>query len=166
VVQQLSVEVRFFNNYINILENSKTLRFTFDLGSIQCGVKKTFQKFYFFSRFSASDPSLPAEVALIDLQRTQLGRIGFDLTYFLSSSASPLQREQHFDALLGLYYRTFCSELGMLGIEQIPLTFDELLQEYDACFPYGFAMGLLHTQVVFFHNPRLKKLLTNFSDFV
>ncbi len=105
----------------------------------------------FFPRYESSDSKTPAEIALIDLQGTQLGRVGIELVYFIISSSSPEQRVLHFDRLMHLYYDTFCSELEQLQFEGIvPFTYEELLVEYDSCYAFGFGLGCMHIQVKYF----------------
>ena len=72
-----------------------------------------------------------------------------ELTYFLCSSASHNQRKQHFDDLIQFYFDQFNKELKDLGSDfKAPFSLEELKQEYDDCFEYGFVMGCGHSQVL------------------
>ena len=86
----------------------------------------------------------------VDLQGTRLGRPGLELAYFFCSSTSPMQRKNYFEDLLRFYYNQFCEELKSLGGPSEPcFSLDELKKEYDECYPYGFIMGCMHSQVGF-----------------
>ncbi len=100
-------------------------------------------------RYSSLESETPTEIVLIDLQGTQLGRLGVELAYFMISSTSPKQREEHLDGLLHFYYDALCNELTSLGHEGKPhFSFDDLLQDFNACYALGFTTGCLHTQVI------------------
>ena len=91
----------------------------------------------------------PTHLALIDLQITRLGRPGMDLAYFLCSSTSPNQRKQHFDDLIQFYHDQFTQELKDLqGDFKAPFSLEELKQEYNDCYKFGFIMGCGHSQVL------------------
>ena len=99
-------------------------------------------------RYSTEGSSDPTDVAILDLQNTRLGRAGVELAYFFCSSTSPQQRKSHFEDLLKLYYDCFYTELNNLGDNSEPFfTFDDLKEEYNDCFSYGFILGCMHAQV-------------------
>jgi hypothetical protein len=59
-----------------------------------------------------------------------------------------MQRKYHFEELLKFYYNRFCEELKNLGGSSKPIfTYAELKKEFDDCYPYGFIMGCMHSQV-------------------
>jgi len=73
---------------------------------------------------------------------------GLELAYFFCSSTSPQQRREHFQTLLKLYYNQFCEELKSLGDKAGEyFTYDALLEDFDECYPFGFIMGCVHSQV-------------------
>ena len=86
---------------------------------------------------------------IVDLQNTKLGRPGIELAYFFCSTTSPEQRKGHMDELLQLYYSDFHQQLTQLGsgCEKTCYTFEELRDEVNECYAYGFIMGCLHSQV-------------------
>jgi hypothetical protein len=87
-------------------------------------------------------------VKFIDLQGLQLGRLGVELSYFMMTSSSPAQRENRLNDLLRLYYDTLQVELENLGYGAgSPFTFEELLEEFHECLPFGFLFGCNHTMV-------------------
>lgn len=94
---------------------------------------------------------------MLDLQNSKLGRPGLELAYFFCSSTSPEQRKLHLVDLLELYYDEFNQQLTQLGggIEEAVYTFEDLLEDFNECYSYGFILGCLHSQV---------KLLIGFSE--
>ena len=95
------------------------------------------------------DSKDPTDVIMVDLQNTRIGRPGIELAYFFCSSTSPQQRKDHFEELLRVYYDSFFEELRNLGNTSEPyFTFEDLKQEYDECYNYGFIMGCMHAQVM------------------
>ena len=102
-----------------------------------------------FIRYPTDGSKDPTDVAMVDLQGTRLGKPGIELAYFFCSSTSPDQRKEHFEELLQLYYNQLSFDLQRLGDNQIPcFTFEELKQEYDECYAWGFLMGCLQSQVL------------------
>ena len=107
-----------------------------------------FDLMIFLCRYSTKNQSDPTDVSIVDLQGTRLGRPGVELAYFFCSSASPQQRKDHFQTLLKFYYNEFSNQLKSLGYNaESYLTFDELLTDFDECYPYGFITGCIHAQV-------------------
>ena len=101
-------------------------------------------------RYSNDSRADPTDVIIVDLQNTKLGRPGIELAYFFCSSTSPEQRKEHLDELLKLYYDEFFQQLTQLGggCEKIVYTFEELKEEVNECYAFGFIMGCLHSQVI------------------
>ena len=88
------------------------------------------------------------DVKILDLQNTRLNRPGMELSYFFCSSTSPQQRKSHFEDLLKLYYDCFFEELKNLGDDSEPFfTLEDLQEEYNECFAFGFILGCMHAQV-------------------
>ena len=100
-------------------------------------------------RFSADNRADPAEVMILDLQNTRLGRPGCELTYFFCSSISYELRKDHLDELLRFYYDEFSEQLIQLGgdVFNACYTFEELKKDFDDCYSFGFVMGCLHSHV-------------------
>ena len=99
-------------------------------------------------RYSSVENKDPTDVAIVDLQNTRIGRPGMELSYFFCSSTSPQQRKDHFEELLKYYYDCFFEELKNLGNNSEPhFTFEDLKQDYNECYPFGFIMGCMHSQV-------------------
>ena len=86
---------------------------------------------------------------MVDLQNTKLGRPGVEMAYFFCSSTSPEQRKGHLVELLRFYYDEFCEQLTLLGggCEKECYTFEELMHDFNECYPFGFIMGCMHSQV-------------------
>ena len=77
------------------------------------------------------------------MQSIKFERLGLERVTLFCSSTTPQQRKSHFDELLRHYYDTFFEELQSLGDGSEPFfSLDDLKEEYDACYPYGFALGL------------------------
>jgi len=101
------------------------------------------------SRYASDDRTDPIDISIVDLQNTRLGRPGIELAYFFCSSTSPEQRKNHFEDLLRFYYDQFFEQLNNLGDKSEPFfTFEELKEEYDDCYAFGFIMGCMHAQVI------------------
>jgi hypothetical protein len=76
------------------------------------------------------------------MQSTKYGRLGIELAVLFCSSTSAQQRQSHFDEFLKHYYDTFFAELRSLGDDSQPFfSLDDLKEEYDECYPFGFALG-------------------------
>jgi hypothetical protein len=103
----------------------------------------------FIFRYSNLDSADPTDVIMLDLQNTRIGRPGIELSYFFCSSTSPQQRKDHFEELLKFYYDCFFEEIKNLGDNSEPyFTFEDLKQEYDECYNYGFILGCMHSQAI------------------
>jgi len=103
---------------------------------------------HLYFRYSNPESDIPSEIALIDLQGTQVGRLGIELAYFMVSSTSPKQRVEHLDSLFHHYYDSLSAELKSLGyVDGPPFTFDEMVQDFEACYVFGFGSGCQHTLV-------------------
>ena len=102
-----------------------------------------------FFRYPEGNRTDPTDVIILDLQNSKLGRPGLELAYFFCSSTSPEQRKNHLDDLLQLYYDEFLKQLTMLGggCEKTCYTFNELKDDLNECYSYGFVLGCLHSQV-------------------
>ena len=82
------------------------------------------------------------DVVILDLQSTKVRRLGLELATLFCSSTSPQQRKGHFNELLRHYYETFFQELRSLGDDSEPFfSLDDLKEEYDECYLFGFALG-------------------------
>jgi hypothetical protein len=75
--------------------------------------------------------------------------LGCELTYFFCSSISPELRKDHSEDLLQFYYDEFLEQLVQLGdgADKTCYTFEELKNDFDDCFSFGFVMGCLHSHV-------------------
>ncbi len=105
------------------------------------------------SRYSEDNQSDPTDVVIVDLQNTRMGRPGLELAYFFCSSTSPQQRKLHFEELFQYYYDNFFEELKNLGDNSEPaFTLEELKEDFDDCYHYGFVMGCVHSQVKLIKN--------------
>jgi hypothetical protein len=99
-------------------------------------------KYFFSFRCSPDNPEEVRDVVILDLQSTKVRRLGLELATLFCSSTSPQQRKGHFDELLRHYYETFFRELRSLGDDSKPFfSFDDLKEEYDECYLFGFALG-------------------------
>jgi hypothetical protein len=85
------------------------------------------------------------------MQGTRFGRPGIELAYFFCSSTSPEQRASHFTELLRFYYDCYFEELKSLGDNSEPFfSFEDVREEYEECYAFGFVIGLAHAQVRFY----------------
>jgi hypothetical protein len=107
-------------------------------------------------RYSGEDRTDPTDVIMVDLQKAKLGRPGIELAYFFCSSTSPKQRKDHLNDLLRFYYDEFYKQLTLLGdgCETNCFTFEEILKDFNECYPYGMIMGCMHAQVKCFDNSK------------
>lgn len=71
-----------------------------------------------------------------------------DLAYLLGSSTTPEFRRDHLDEILSFYHGTLIEVLGGLGYPALLYPYDQLKQDYDECFVFGFAMGTMHAMVI------------------
>ncbi len=125
---------KFHSNKLN--EDSILVSFSFFHSSI------------YLYRYHSQNKSDPTDVSMVDLQGTRLGRPGVELAYFFCSSTSPKQRKEHFQTLIRFYYNEFSEQLKSLGADtKNCFTFEELLTDFDECYPYGFITGCIHAQV-------------------
>ena len=82
------------------------------------------------------------------MQSARIDRPGIELAYFFCSSTSPQQRVDNFQDLLRHYFVSFFDELRNLGDTSEPFfTLEELKEEYDECYSFGFINGCAHAQV-------------------
>lgn len=120
---------------------------------IKCGKGKVTSLFFltafFFTRYSDENRADPTDVVIVDLQNTKLGRLGIELAYFFCSTTSPEQRKDHLEELLQLYYDEFLQQLTQLGggCEKTCYTLEKLKDDFNECYPFGFIMGCMHSQV-------------------
>ena len=85
------------------------------------------------------------------MQSARIDRPGIELAYFFCSSTSPQQRADNFQDLLRHYFVSFFDELRNLGDTSEPFfTLEELKEEYDECYSFGFINGCAHAQVGLF----------------
>lgn len=90
----------------------------------------------------------PLEMAMIDMQMVRLGSPVWDLLYFFESSTSREARKENLGRWLGLYHQTLMKDLcEEYGYQQTLYPLDELLQDYDHAFFWGYCSGVNHAQV-------------------
>ena len=79
-------------------------------------------------------------------------RPALDVVYFMTSSTSPAFRKTFLNSMLQLYHQQFVSELKSLGDnDEEVYSFNQFLEDYNDCFPWGLVLGLLHAQLFFDH---------------
>ena len=78
------------------------------------------------------------DVRLLDFQCLRLGRPSIDLSYFLLSATTPVQRENELEQLLDFYHEKLEERLALLGFSRNYFTRDQL--ERDFWMGYGFGL--------------------------
>ncbi len=86
-------------------------------------------------------------LVLIDLQLAKYAKPAVDLVYFFGSSTSYKFRENHLDSLLRLYHSTLHKELKEFGYTTELYTFQQLLDDFQDCWPFGFTLSCAHIAV-------------------
>ena len=87
------------------------------------------------------------DITIIDLQLMKYTRPTVDLAYFFGSSTDATFRKKHLPSLLKTYHDTLTSELKTLGYENL-YSFQDLLEDFDDTWGFGFVMSCLHVQVL------------------
>ena len=107
-------------------------------------VKFIFQTSVFF--FRKMEDGSCKDITIIDLQLMKYTRPTVDLAYFFGSSTDASFRKKHLPSLLKTYHETLTSELKTLGYENL-YSFQDLLEDFDDTWGFGFVMSCLHVQV-------------------
>ena len=86
------------------------------------------------------------EITLLDLQLMKYTRPTLDLTYFFGSSTFAPFRSKHLETLLKHYHDKLSQELKVFGYENV-YSFEDLCQDYEDNWVFGFICSFLHMQV-------------------
>ena len=70
-----------------------------------------------------------------------------DLVYFFSASTTPAFRETHLKEYLTFYHDTLIKRLEAFGYSSDVYTFNQLVEDYDSHYSYGYCMGQVHVLV-------------------
>ena len=73
-------------------------------------------------------------------------RPSVDLVYFFGSSTDAAFRKKYKESLLRIYHENLTAELKIFGYENL-YSFDDLLNDFEDTWGFGFVMSCLHVQV-------------------
>ena len=110
------------------------------------GLLSILVKFILLYFFRKMEDGSCKDITIIDLQLMKYTRPTLDLAYFFGSSTDATFRKKHLPSLLKTYHETLTSELKTLGYENL-YSFQDLLEDFDDTWGFGFVMSCLHVQV-------------------
>lgn len=92
------------------------------------------------------------DVCLLDLQINRYASLALDLNYFLIMSLDGKVRRANITVFLKAYYDSFESVYNASG-RQMQFTYDELLEEYNNKYDFGYLMGLMTLPILLLRIP-------------
>lgn len=87
-------------------------------------------------------------LVLLDLQLMRRSRPAVDLVYFFGSSTYFQFRAKHMEELLKYYHGCLSNELEAFGYSKSTHTYQQLNQDFDDCWPFGFVIAIMHMQLL------------------
>lgn len=94
------------------------------------------------------DDGCSDEVTLLDLQLMKYTRPTVDLAYFFGSSSLASFRQEHLNSLLKVYHEKLTEELQIFGYSKDLYTFQDLLDDFEDTWAFGFIVSCLHIQIL------------------